>query len=295
MDVGPTARCRLGRTNSTPRRCHLATTIRTGFANHSNRTPSTLARSYSKANAGIDARPADRRSSPIRPEPPRRRRHVDRRVPGADDDDLAADLAILERFWCVCAMKSSDSQTPAGLPPRSPARPSGPGRSRGRRRRTRRGARELVGRDPVIEPDVDPDRADPLDLGQGEFGRDLVSGDPIVSSPPGTPRASKTTTSWPSLPKFVGTAQAGGAGADDADPLPGRRAGLEEAFAPARAASQASRWRRPIGMGPPKSGRRTPLRRAPRSGRPGRNSRRRCWLRGSSGPRRSHRGGGSGG
>ena len=101
----------------------------------------------------------------------------------------------------------------------------------------------------------------------------------------------------PEPPQLVGTAQPGRARADDGHALAGRRAGLEEADAPVRG-GVAGEALEPADLDrAPSSAIRSTQAPSQRTsvGQAGRSSRRRRWPRGSSGPRRARRDGGSGG
>ena len=113
--------------------------------------------------------------------------------------------------------------------------------------------------------------ADPLDLGQGELGRDLVGGDAERIEAAGQVAGLEDDDVVPEPAQLVGAAQPGRSRADHGHPLARGRAGLEEPDAPVRRGvageplEPADLHRRLRSA----SDRRRPPRRGPRSGRRG--------------------------
>ena len=176
-------------------------------------------------------------------------------------------------FVCVWKMKSSASQTPGRS---SPSMPSGSVCPRPTPRKTASNSVSsffsAVGRDALVEPQVDADLANQFDFGQREFGRNLVGRDAERVQPAGHVAGLEDDDVVAAFAQFVGTGQPGRAGADDGDLLAGRRPGREELDALGRGRVA---WRgAAAGRSAPATSaacyRRRPLRRAPRSGRRGR-------------------------
>ncbi len=155
--------------------------------------------------------------------------YVDGSVPGSQDQDVIADLALGERFGVGLkdeVQRVPDTRQVFALD----AQWHGAAKSDAEEDRVEFSEQRTdnIGRHPLVKAKVHADLPDQFHLRQGELRRDLVSGDTQRVQATRHITGLEDHDVMAFLPQLVSTTQAGRPGADDGYLLAGRRAGLEK-------------------------------------------------------------------